>query len=208
MGDQMNRLLAFASEPIMKEGPKILTCGFSIPQELLGLLTARNGFYAFSDALHVFHAGSVPDSLDLESWNNPKLWRYNYGSLADGHLFFAEDVFGGQFSLHGPDIVYFEAETAEIERLGSSIEQWIQLILDESKVRTGESLAIEWAEKFGPIPRGMRLVPKMPFVLGGEYTLDNLSLQDSVQAMRFRGHLARQLLDKPDKSKLRIRFTD
>jgi hypothetical protein len=48
----------------------------------------------------------------------------------------------------------------------------------------------------------MRLLPKLPFVLGGEYNLDNLYLANSVEGMRFRGSIARQIQNIPDGNKV------
>jgi hypothetical protein len=37
--------------------------------------------------------------MDPETWNLPGTWRDIYQDMANGHLFFAEDVFGDQFCL-------------------------------------------------------------------------------------------------------------
>ena len=36
--------------------------------------------------------------MTVQHWNEGDLWRTSYDGLADGFLFFAEDVFGCQFA--------------------------------------------------------------------------------------------------------------
>src|SRR4029077_18349747 len=69
--------------------------------ELQALLRVRNGFYAFSNALHVFPAVSSDLSWGLEDWNMPGLWKHEYESFVDPALCFAQDPFANQFSIKG-----------------------------------------------------------------------------------------------------------
>jgi hypothetical protein len=41
-------------------------------------------------------------------------------------------------------------------------------------------------------------MPKIPFVMGGEYNIENLWAGDAVQGMRFKGDMALQIRDVPD----------
>src|SRR5207245_6232815 len=113
-------------------------------------------------------------------------------------LFFAEDVFGDQFCLHEGRVCSFDAETGELKVLGHSLEDWAKRILDDYELLTGYPLIHKWQELHGPVPIGTRLMPKIPFVLGGGYSLDNLYVLASVSAMKSRGNLARQIKDLPD----------
>jgi hypothetical protein len=72
---------------------------------------------------------------------------------------------------------------------------------------TGFPLAHAWQESNGPIPEGMRLVPSVPFILNGAFELANLQLMDAEKGMRLRAGLARQLVNIPDGSKVKINFT-
>ena len=55
---------------------------------------------------------------------------------------------------------------------------------------------------------GERLVPKVPFVLGGEFDVSNLHPLDSVKAMRFYGNLAVQIRDAPDGTRVHWNVED
>ena len=163
---------------------------------LKALLELRNGFYAFESALHVYPAGAPEDTMSLERWNEPGLWRSAYDG-ADG-LFFAEDTFGDQFCLRDDRIFFFDAETGDYDDLAGSIEEWADLMLNEFEARLGYPLAHDWQTRNGAIPIGSRLVPKTPFVLGGAFDAENLRATDAVKGMRIRGDLARQIRDLPD----------
>ena len=176
--------------------------------ELSSLLEKKNGFYAFEAALHVFPDKSLRSEHGLETWNSSQLWISSYGGLGDGCLFFAEDVFGGQFCITAGGIATFDPETGERQPMASSFAEWATAILADYEVLTGYPLAHEWQKLNGAIPSGKRLIPKQPFVLGGEYSLANLYLQDSVMGMRSRGDLARQIHDQPDGSQVRFKIIE
>lgn len=194
----------------LADGP--VTVGFPAGprgEELRRLLTVRNGFYAFVSALHVLPSGTTDGGpADLARWNSADLWRHTYGSATDGCTFFAEDAFGGQFCIRDEEIFTFDPETGDLEALALDLEGWAQALLDEHEVLTGHPLAQSWQEEYGPLPAGRRLVPKQPFVLGGPFEWDNLYDADAVEAMCFRGDMARQIADLPDGASLRIHFSD
>lgn len=180
--------------------------GSNVATELSEVLSISNGFYAFESALHIF--GTSPDRADwsLEEWNSPELWRSAYGNLDPSGVFFGEDLFGGQFLSSHAGIFYFDPETAEAEHLASSLEEWAMILLDEYDFYTGHSLAHEWQIKFGKIENRKRVVPKIPFALGGEFELSNLRSSDAVEAMKFRGDLANQLQKLPDGQSVRLQL--
>lgn len=174
------------------------------------MLHAVNGLFAFESALHVRHISGnfTPSlaSLGLMEWNADDLWRNWYGARVDGLLFFAEDIFGCQFALKEPDGVFsFDPESAEIEFVAGTLEGWVQEILKGYPMLTGFPLAHSWQSINGRIPIGKRLLPKVPFVLGGEYSPENLVAVGEVEAMRYRGDLWRQLCHLPDGAKVQLK---
>jgi hypothetical protein len=168
-----------------------------VEQELMEMLAEVNGFYAFGAALHVFPVKSG-DHMDLVRWNSSTLWRDAYGSLADDLVFFAEDAFGGQFALSDDGVLSFDPETGDAEFMAGTLEGWAAQVLADHELLTGFPLAEEWQKRFGALPTGARLLPKTPFVLGGEFAINNLFAGDAVTGMRMRGDVALQLQDHPD----------
>jgi len=205
----IEKLLSGSSEPLGPElgsMPDFLT-GWSLGPELFRMLKQRNGFYAFESALHVFPLKHDPAS-GLEGWNADSLWRNEYRDLAQGLLFFAEDILQDQFclSVKGDGVFRFYAETGHTEFLAESLEKWAEKILTNYGVETGWPLAHEWQLKNGPLPRGQRLMPKIPFFMGGEYNLENLWAGNPLEGMRFKGDLAMQTRDLPSGSKVRLKM--
>ena len=183
-------------------------------RELAELLSERNGFYAFESALHVYgiYATGEPSETqpDILRWNDPDCWRSSYGDLADDYLFFAEDVFGGQFAIAdgGESIVSFDPETADSAIVADGIDSWAKAILEDFDYLTGHSLASAWQKRHGGLRQGDRLLPKLPFVVGGKYEISNLRSSNAVDGMRFRGEIAVQIANLPEGSPIHFRAMD
>jgi hypothetical protein len=208
-----SKLFSIASDPIVSEAVQ----GKFLVQlherggrfrELVELLSVKNGFYAFEAALHVFpHVESSlqSEAIGVEAWNEHGLWKNWYQSLLDNCFCFAEDAFGGQFAIEGEKIVSFDPESGELEPLADSFEEWAGKLLSNYPQLTGAPVAHKWQLTHGPIPEGKRLLPKIPFVLGGQYDAKNLYAVDAVKGMRYRGELWQQLRDLPDGAQVRLK---
>lgn len=212
MESALDKLLSIASPALSFNLPHLVLDSLALAdsrvEELMTLLGRRNGFYAFESALHVFPAISSDKELGLERWNSSSLWRSAYGDMTAGCFFFAEDVFGGQFCIRQGAIHTFEPETGKLEFLGSSLEEWARSLLKDYEVLTGCPLAHKWQQEHGPLTSGIRLVPRIPFICGGQFTLENLVALDAVRGMRVRGQLATKLKDLPDGTRIEFQIVD
>ena len=208
----LDELASIATPPLLPPPaaiPKILTDAGVRGVELFRFLSSvRNGFYSFESSLHVFPAGTLPGVMDLNQWNDPTLWAGEYGDLAKKCLFFGEDVFGGQFCIFDGAIHAFDPETGEKTILSTSLAEWGALVMQDYEFLTGFPLAHEWQKSHGTLPMGKRLLPKIPFVTEGPFTVDNLYAGDAVEGMRFRADLARQIHDLPDGAKIQFKVTE
>jgi hypothetical protein len=204
----MEKLLGLASPPLAAT-PSDGIRGMSgrLGSDLYDLLRRANGFYAFESALHVFPS-RTSDRMSIELWNDPDLWRQEYADLAEGLVFFAEDVFGGQFVLSDAGVGAFDPETGDITPIGSDLVTWATALLGDHEVLTGYPLGHEWQRRNGPLPEGQRLLPKIPFVTGGAFEIDNLYAADAVEGMKARGNLAMQMRDLPDGAKITYRIVE
>lgn len=211
MAVHLAKLVSVASEGLAHQPPRWNSQSVEMDpagvRELSSLLSARNGFYAFESALHVFPAAADAQT-DIGRWNAPSLWRCTYRDLAEGCLFFAEDIFGVQFCFFEGNIWTFDPETGAKDFVAANLSDWAGLVLSDYEMLTGYPLARDWQATHGPIAPGRRLVPKIPFVLGGEYDLENLHALDAVRGMRLRGELAIQIRDLPDGASVAYEVTD
>lgn len=204
INDEIARLLSLSSASIAESSSLVRFARgvFSTPlgRELAELLAQRNGFYAFESALLVRPLDSCGNPLGLAQWNDESLWRHTFGMDFSDVLFFAEDIFGIQFCINRGEISSFDPETGEFQPIAATLRGWAGWIVDDYRVRTGWPLAREWQLQYGAIEPGQRLLPKKPFVLGGEFTLGNLYKLNDVEGMLFRASIAVQLRDCPDGS--------
>ena len=136
--------------------------------------------------------------MGISQWNKSALWKNGYGTELGSSLFFAEDIFGGQFCIRNGAVSYFEPETGEFTAVAATVEDWARWILEEPEVRTGAPIAQAWQRKHGPLKPGKRLLPSVPFVLGGQYEIGNLYEIEDVEGMCFRASIASQLNGVPD----------
>ena len=209
----MRRLLDIASDPLVTQpidrigAPDLVTRFGGLGAGLVDLLTERNGFYAFESALLVRPLGKSSSPLDLASWNSETLWvsRYALFNLPT-LLFFAEDLFGNQFAISDSGVVSFDPETGELAPLADSLQSWCDVLLSDFNAHTGYPVAHEWQAKHGPLEPGYRLIPKVPFVAGGAFRVDNLLAMNEAEGMAYRADFANQIRDLPDGAEIRIRF--
>lgn len=186
----------------------IWSLGGALGVELLSMLEQKNGFYALEGALHVFPAKSVGDETGLEDWNASDFWRSAYEEMVEGCLFFAQDIFGGQFCIREGAVCTFDPETGEIEYLADNLDGWAEAIMSDYNLLTGYPLAHSWQLEHGAIESGMRLAPKIPFVLGGEFSVDNLYMADASKSLISRAEIAKQIRDLPDGAEITINLKD
>lgn len=210
MDEKVRKLLSIASEAL---GPRVTSSILSVNDvdeggklELSEMLGEKNGFYAFASALHVFPSGNSLSGRDttLEEWNAKGLWRFQYDDLPDEILFFAEDLFGVQFCLYGQEVFVFDPESENLSFFAKNIIDWASKILEDYDYFTGYSLGDSWQKENGALPQGYRLLPRMPFILGGKFEADNLYLCEAAEGMRLRGEFAKKIKNLPDGSKINI----
>ncbi len=207
MSENIARLLSATSDPLstapaVGELSRLSALSGSRGQELLNLLAHRNGFYAFESALLVRPLDFDASPLGIFQWNNAALWMSEYKTDLGGVVFFAEDIFGMQFCIKNDAVNSFDPETGELKVIAASLEDWCRWIWEDTKTRTGWPIAHFWQLKQGALKSGMRLLPKVPFVLGGQFAIENLYELNDVEGMRFRASIANQLRDCPDGSKV------
>ena len=208
-------------------------CG-SVTDQLIQLLQQRNGFYAFEGALHVLPSNCVTSDvsidadarqlqtgrvllskddqgrligwpMDLERWNMDVLWRSEFEAAANGLLFFAEDAFGEQFALSNGKVWRFNPESAAREEIARDLEEWAEKILADYSFETGYQQAHDWQQQNGQLMEGQRLIPKIPFIMGGKYEADNLFALDAVKGMRYRADIWKQIRDLPDGTSIQLK---
>ena len=166
-------------------------------EQLSYILKNKNGFYVFESALHFF------SDNEIKTITNSMKKHYNYENI-ENCIFFAEDIFGNLFCYNNylKTIFLLDLESGNMEECGSSFEDWSKNILEDYDYLTGYNLAHDWQIKNGSLGKGVRLMPKIPFVLGGEYNINNLQEVQQIEGIRKRFNLYKQIKDLDDGAKI------
>ena len=177
--------------------------------ELEPLYRLKNGFVAFESALYVLPVTTSGDGPSIASLIGPEtFWAANYGSAWASTVPFAADVFGDLYALVEHDIVRFAIESGEQVRVAGSLEEWAEYVLQNYAEATGWPIAHHWQIRFGPLALGERLLPKIPFVLRGDYAIENLRVGGLFEGLRFGSDLARQIRHLPDGATVKFRVQE
>ncbi len=119
---------------------------------------------------------------------------------------FAEDVFGSQFGLCADgSIARFDPETGTLSTVASSPDAWVSALEADAAYETGFPVLEAWEQKHGTLRVGFRLLPKQPFFLGGEYSIENLVAKPDVEAMCVRAELWAATKDLPDGATIELK---
>ena len=164
--------------------------------ELTRLLTARDGFLAFDDALAVFPVRAPSRRVDLERLNNGD-WTAGYWHRCEGLFFFAADALGDLFALADDKVVRFVTETGVTEPMADTLEEWAARVQTDPAGEAGWPFARAFADGDGPLQEGWRLTGKRPFVLDGAFDLSNLQQRPLLEILDYRANLATRLHESP-----------
>lgn len=169
----------------------------------LDFLRIFNGGYFFDNALHIFGVAKETPYHDLNYINN--LFQILFGDLAKDIWFFAEDIFGNPYGFHNDEIILFNLETSDKEVIANDFSGWLNEIDSDLDYYTGQSLAKELSkeDKF-QLAYGKRLGAKYPFVMGGEYAIENLTLKDFENNIDYNSSIAKQIVNLPDGSSIKL----
>ncbi|MBL8705887.1 MAG: hypothetical protein JNM30_13630 [Rhodospirillales bacterium] len=200
----VSKLLEIGGPALSKAAPAFVGAN-AVERELAGLLAQRNGFLAFEAALHIYPSDPAKP-LSLENVNSADGWRGAYPAIPADVLFFGQDIFGGQFGLRSGAVWTLDPETGDLTRTADTLEAFVTLLLRDYDVMVGHSLAHQWQATHGALKHDQRLAPKIPFVMGGEFTVDNLYAADLLPLMRARADIARQIADLPDGAQVELKI--
>ena len=120
--------------------------------------------------------------------------RVMFSYLNSGELLWV-NWFGEPFFSDGQVVVKVSPENGESENVGPT-KSFNPATLDD--YFSGESLKQGWVAEKGAIPEGFRLVPVLPFSVGGEFSVANLMSVPLEEGVRYYQLLREKLRDLPD----------
>lgn len=171
------------------------------PPDLRDLFRQRNGFLAFESALRFLPmtaaSGGVRARTSMSVWTT-------YEAVPSDAVLFAEDAFANPFFVSDDAYRFLDLETGEAQFVGSSLDGFVQALLARWNYFSGFATAHAWQLANGALAPAERLIPTVPFVLGGQFEETNLRAVDADEAIRLRTGLHAQLRGRPDGMKVRF----
>lgn len=170
----------------------------------IGSMRLAGNYFLYGGGLVVRPMSSRSGLLGVMEWNDPNLWKEAFAANIREHICFAEDTFGTQFCISDRDgaVYSFNPETGDFDFIATSLKEWAEKLVSDSDFLVGHSFLASWVKTNGPLSPGCRLLPRKPFVLGGEYTTSNFGVCQDVRGMRARAVIANQISDLQDGSKV------
>ncbi len=172
----------------------------------LEFIKTTNGGYFYNNSLLVFGFAEYEEN----QWNSVymnTILNDNYQKLVGELYFFAQDIFGNPFAFRGKEVVFLNLESAEIEVIANNFNDWLDELNNDIDFYTGKSLALELNTiQRTQLTNNKRLSPKYPFILGGEYMLDNLVLKSYKENIIYNAEIANQVYNLPEGSEIKIKI--
>ena len=131
-----------------------------------------------------------------------------YSFLDETANAFGLDVFGNVFLEKRGESYLLNIETGDAELISPSLESFYLALEEDSDYLSGVGLLRKWERKYGPLPKDYRLMPAVPFFLGGEYAVDNIKSAPTMQVLSLFSDLHEKTRDVPDGTPIEISFFD
>ncbi len=168
--------------------------------DYINFIENTNGGYFYGFSLHLYGL-SLEKCNDLLQVNailaeKCSVWQNSFFSIG-------QDIFGNQFVFFGKDILFLNLETGESEMIASSFLEWIEIISENVAYFSGCAFSKLLSNK-----QGVRLCPKLPFVLGGKYEEENLYSMSFPEYLQYYSDIEKQIRDLPDNTEFEISVID
>lgn len=157
----------------------------------------NNGGLFFDQSLQFYSFTEERDYRNIAVVN--ETFKREYKGLFNRLVAFAQDVFGNQFAFNTLEncIVLFNIETAEQRIIADSFEDWLVMIEEDLDYLAGLSYARKW-KKYHNLGLDQRILPEVPFVIGGEYSLENFDISTFPYYISYNAQLAKQIFNLKD----------
>jgi len=176
----------------------VLVSGYRLPAAHLEFLRVANGLVSKRTAFRLFGIEPTLPALDLLEWNRSP-WVAEYGALAAGLVFIAEDIFGDQYGWRfsdaadqNPVLVKFWCEGGETEVIeAGSLSAWLtsSMLRDKPTGLDRPLVAAAFAQGLRPsVTEHLSFV--LPLIAGGAAEVSNLEVADRAFHLHLLGQLS------------------
>jgi hypothetical protein len=166
----------------------------------------NNGGFFFNQALQFYSFIEERNFRNISVVNENFIREYH--ELFKGLVTFGQDIFGNQFAfdIQKGCIVSFDIETAEQKIVAESFKDWLFHLRNDLNYIAGIGYVNEW-KKDNDLQWDHRILPKVPFVIGGAYSLENFQTSTFPYYVSYNAQLASQIYNLKDGEKIKLVIT-
>ncbi|MFZ7143624.1 hypothetical protein ACLSY0_10915 [Avibacterium avium] len=168
----------------------------NIPQKIKMLFNEFNSYQSFEGALRICCWKEI-GFRNILGWDD-----FMRRNIDKDTFFFADNIIGDGFCLKDDLFFKYDFETGDFEFMGEDLERFAKTLLLDYNYFTAYSLAKEWQIKNGVITSKEILLPKIPFILGGEYKHENLVKKPMKYGLEKKIEIKKTLENIPDGEKI------
>ena len=162
------------------------------------------GLSAFGGALRIFPSKASVQLPSMAQWNDFEGWRGHYRHLAPRWPIIGEDSFGTQYLLdpEHEQVSIFWAETAEIEAVGVSPAEFLEMIIADPEETISLRLYQQCVGRYGELQLRQHFAFRVELAVGGSPEVNNIVVMTAAEHMVALASIALQIREIPLKSQL------
>ena len=170
---------------------------------------SNNKNLLFDGALYVRNNFSTSVFHSIGDWNEYSLWKkfFPEDKLKEVY-FFADNILSYQYGIYDEKVVMLNPEDSSLEIVASSLDEWFSVIKSDKVTYLYSDILEEWESRNGKILLGEKLIPSIPFIIGGDYELDIFIKCTELEAMRYYSQYAKTLYKLPDGNVVKLKIVD
>jgi len=167
------------------------------------ILNEANGAYLFSNSVQIYSYSSDPLYHSIAYVN--KVLKDEYGNMMNGIYSFGQDIFANQFVFSKNGIELLNIETGDRELLASNFISFQEVLANEVDYLSGRKYTTIVEQE---VLLDHRICPKKPFIIGGNYSADNLYSLIFPEYLKVNANIARQVHNLPDGADIILKSTE
>ncbi|HZX59363.1 MAG TPA: SMI1/KNR4 family protein [Mucilaginibacter sp.] len=189
---------------VMTESDFILLKQLVSDTGYLEFIENNNGGFFYKNSIHIYSITLTPYFNSFFRVN--EVIKKEYINILDNEIFFGQELFGNQFGFSSNGIIFFNIETGERTIIGKTFSDWIDVIDSDIEYYSGINVMEAWVQLNGKLNNEQRLCPKIPFIVGGNYEIENLYSQPFPDYITSNANIANQIYGLPDGTPIRLKI--
>ncbi len=167
------------------------------------IVDSGNGGFFYEKSLQIYSFSHKNKFNNIDNVN--RILTNEYQDIIDGLVSFGQDIFGNQFcfEISSRKIVFFDSETGERKNLALNFSNWIDVIYSDFDYFIGLNVLKKWSS-INALAFNERLYPKIPFIMGGEFAVDNLFAASFPNFIVDYANIAKQVFNLPDGTRIKL----